>query len=63
MTKKEATNILIGFAVCVSPKLHCDDDCPFYKEEEDCKYIESEFEVEEAVKTLRKEVENDSNNN
>lgn len=61
MDKKEAINILIGFAVCVSPKLHCDTDCPFYKEEEDCNYIDNNFELEEAVKTLRKEVENGNN--
>ena len=33
MTKKEAINELIAFAVCTEPKLHCDDDCPYYKEE------------------------------
>ena len=59
INKKEAINILIGIAVCIEPKLHCDTDCPFYKEEEDCKYIKNEFELEEAVKTLRKEVEKD----
>lgn len=53
MSKEEAINILIGLAVCINPKLHCDDDCPFYKENEYCKYIDNEFELEEAVKTLR----------
>lgn len=55
MDKKEAINILIGMAVCISPKLYCDDDCPFYKENGDCKYINRKFELEEAVKTLREE--------
>ena len=54
MNKKEAINILVGLAVCISPKLHCDDDCPYYKENEECKYINNEFEIEEAVKFLRR---------
>ena len=55
MNKKEAIDVLIGLAVCISPKLHCDDDCPFYKEDKDCKYIDKQFEVEEAVKVLKGE--------
>lgn len=55
MNKKEAIDVLIGLAVCISPKLHCDDDCPFYKEDKDCKYIGKQFEVEEAVKVLKGE--------
>ena len=52
MDVKEAIDILVGMAVCISPKLHCDEHCPFYEEEKDCKYINKEFEVEEAVKTI-----------
>lgn len=56
MNKQEAINILIGLAVCISPKLHCDEDCPFYQDEKDCKYVEEkrDFEIEEAVKVLNK---------
>lgn len=53
MSKQEAMNILIGMAVCISPKLYCDEDCPFYKENEGCKYVGTEFELEEAVKVLK----------
>lgn len=53
MSKEEAINILIGLAVCISPKLHCDTDCPFYKEDKDCKYVGQEFELEYAVKLLK----------
>ena len=52
MNKQEAIDILIGMAVCISPKLYCIEHCPFYKENEVCKYIGAEFELEEAVKTL-----------
>jgi len=52
MTDREAINILIGMAVCISPKLYCDEHCPFYKENGDCEYIDKEFELEEAVKKL-----------
>ena len=55
MTKKEATEILIGMAVCISPQLHCDEHCPFYKENKDCKYIDKNFELEEAVIKLKGE--------
>lgn len=51
MTKKEAINILIANAVCVSPKLHCDDDCPYYK---NCIDDGIELKLEEAVKILRR---------
>lgn len=53
MSKKEALDILIGLAVCINPKLHCDTDCPFYNHKTECKYTERDFELEEAVKTLR----------
>ena len=52
MDIEKAKNILIGNAVCMSPKLHCDEHCPFYEEEGDCEYIGKEFELEEAVKTI-----------
>ena len=54
MKKKEAINILIGFAVCLSPKLSCDEHCPFHRKNKDCKYVEKdrEFEIEKAVKLL-----------
>lgn len=52
MDIEEAKNILIGNAVCMSPKLHCDEHCPFYEEEGDCEYIGKEFELEEAVKII-----------
>ena len=57
MTKKEAINELIALAVCIEPKLHCDDDCPYYKERgedffDGCNHYEN-FKVEEAVKILR----------
>ena len=55
MTNKEAINILIGLAVCIDPKLHCDDDCPFYKENGECKYVGKQFETSEAVKALKGE--------
>lgn len=55
MTDKEAIDILIGMAVCVSPKLHCDEHCPFYKEDEECTYIDKDFELEEAVIKLKGE--------
>lgn len=54
MDKKQAIETLIGLAVCIEPKLHCDEDCPFYNGEEDCKYINRQFELEEAVKILNK---------
>ena len=56
MTKKEAINELIALAVCIEPKLHCDDDCPYYKEEKedfDCCNRYGDFKLEEAVKILR----------
>jgi len=55
MTDEEAIDVLIGFAVCSSSKLHCDTDCPFYEEENHCKYVveEKDFELEEAVKILK----------
>ncbi len=55
MSKEEAINILIGLAVCISPELHCDDDCPFFEKEGNCKYVEAErdFELVEAVKKLK----------
>lgn len=53
MSEEEAINILIGQAVCINPKLHCDNDCPFYEEDKDCKYIDKEFELEEAIKILK----------
>ena len=55
MTKKEAINELIALAVCIEPKLHC-DDCPYYKEEKedfDCCNRYGDFKLEEAVKILR----------
>lgn len=55
MTKQEALNVLIGMAVCIDPELHCDTDCPFYKEEKNCRYINKEFKLKEAVKTLKGE--------
>ena len=55
MNKKEAINILIANAVCIDPKLHCDDDCPYYKENKDCKYMDKQFELKEAVYTLKGE--------
>lgn len=53
MSKEEAIKILISMAVCISPKLHCDTDCPFYQNEKDCIYIDKEHELEEAVKILK----------
>ena len=50
MTKKEAINELIALAVCIEPKLHCDDDCPYYKES--CNHC-GNFKLQEAVKILR----------
>lgn len=55
MDRNEAIKVLIGMAVCAEPKLHCDEDCPFYKEDEDCKYINNEFELVQAVKILKEE--------
>ena len=55
MSEEEAKNVLIGLAVCVSPKLTCEKDCPFYEKDKSCKYINKQFEVEEAVKVLNKE--------
>lgn len=52
MNEEEAIKILIATAVCIDSKLRCDDDCPFYNKNGDCKYIEHEFELEQAVKTL-----------
>lgn len=53
MNKQEAINILIGMAVCISPKLHCDTDCPFYNGKNDCKYMDKHFELVEAVEVLK----------
>lgn len=53
MNKKDAIDVLIGLAVCITPKLYCDTDCPFYRENKDCKYIDRKFELEEAVKILK----------
>lgn len=60
MNKKEALNILIANAVCSEPKLRCDNDCPYYKEDKDCKYVKKymDFELKEAVDTLKGEVTN-----
>lgn len=55
MNKDEAIKILVSMAVCISPKLHCDTDCPFYENEKDCKYMNNEHELEEAVKTLKED--------
>ena len=55
MNKKEAINILIANAVCIDPKLHCDDDCPYYVENKGCKYMDKQFELKEAVYTLKGE--------
>ena len=52
MNIEEAENILIGNAVCMTPKLYCDTHCPFYEEEGDCEYLGKEFELEEAVETI-----------
>ena len=57
MTKKEAINELIALAVCIEPKLHCDDDCPYYLQDRNCKRIEEDFKTCEAVKTLNKKEE------
>lgn len=65
MNRDDAIKVLIGFAVCASPKLHCDTDCPFYmktKDEKiisDCKYVDNEFELEEAVKVLNGGINNE----
>ena len=56
MTKKEAINELIALAVCIDPKLHCNEDCPYYIEREedfDCCKLYGNFKLEEAVKKLR----------
>lgn len=52
MDIEDAKNILVGMAVCISPKLYCDTHCPFYEGEKDCKYIDKQFELEEAVETI-----------
>lgn len=58
MSDKEALDILIANAVCISPKLHCDDDCPFYQgEDEECKYDLTNELLEKAVKHLNKEIQ------
>lgn len=56
MNKQEAIDILIGMSVCIESKLHCDEDCPFYKENEDCIYVAEgrNFELKEAVEVLKK---------
>ncbi len=54
MTKQEALDTLVALAVCSDSRLHCDTDCPFYKETENgsCDVV-FEPKLEEAVKTLK----------
>lgn len=61
MTENEAIKILIALAVCSDAKLSCDEDCPFYNEEEEkilgkCN-VKFEDKVYEAVKVLNKKYE------
>ena len=58
MSEDEAIQILIALAVCSDAKLSCDEDCPFYNENEEellgnCN-IEFENKLYEAVKVLNK---------
>ena len=58
MSEDEAIQILIALAVCSDAKLYCDEDCPFYNENEEellgnCN-IEFENKLYEAVKVLNK---------
>lgn len=61
MTKQEAINTLISFAVCCDPELHCDTDCPFYKTNEnednigECK-PEFEINIKKAIEVLKKDI-------
>jgi hypothetical protein len=57
MDKKEAINTLIALAVCSSPELYCDEDCPFYDEtkNEECTYEHKDFKLKEAIKVLKEE--------
>lgn len=57
MNKVEAIKELIAFAVCGNSKLHCDDDCPYYLQDRNCKRIEEDFKTYEAVKILNKKEE------
>ena len=56
MSKDEALSILIANAVCIDSKLHCDDDCPYYKANGNCKYLRKEMQLEEAVETIKKDI-------
>lgn len=61
MNEDEAIQILIALAVCSDAKLSCDEDCPFYNEDEEkitsnCN-VEFEDKIYEAVKVLNKKYE------